>query len=148
MRLAVQPEGSKTMQITFDTAVDSLDDVLGLLSKAYDVEVTVQSPSANDSRPRTKTRAATSPGTAARRASTRSAKPGRATKSAKAPGKAAARRPARRGSGSNVSPAGQSALIRAWAKRRGLAVGDAGRLSASVIAGYQATHSRGATKPK
>ena len=136
------------MQITFDTSVDSLDDVLGLLSKAYGVQVTVAASSARGSRVRGKARASASSKAAPRRATSRSATPRPGAKSAKAPDKAPARRRARRAGGSNVSPAGQSGLIRAWAKRRGLAVGDAGRLSASVIAAFQAAHSPGATKPK
>ena len=40
----------------------------------------------------------------------------------------------------NVAPPGQSDTIRAWARSNGLQVGDAGRMSAAVIAAYNARH--------
>ena len=40
----------------------------------------------------------------------------------------------------NVAPPGQSDKVRAWARSQGMQVADAGRLSAAVIAAYQAHH--------
>jgi starch synthase len=40
----------------------------------------------------------------------------------------------------NVAPPGQSDKIRAWARSQGMQVADAGRMSAAVIAAYQAHH--------
>jgi len=40
----------------------------------------------------------------------------------------------------NVAPPGQSDTIRAWARSRGMQVADAGRMSAAVIAAYNAQH--------
>ena len=40
----------------------------------------------------------------------------------------------------NVAPPGQSDTIRAWARSKGMQVGDAGRMSAAVIAAYNAEH--------
>jgi hypothetical protein len=42
---------------------------------------------------------------------------------------------------SNVAPPGQSDTIRAWARSQGMQVADAGRMSAAVIAAYNAQHS-------
>ena len=40
----------------------------------------------------------------------------------------------------NVAPPGQSDKIRAWARSQGMQVADAGRMSAAVIAAYEAHH--------
>jgi hypothetical protein len=40
----------------------------------------------------------------------------------------------------NVAPPGQSDAIRAWARSNGMQVADAGRMSAAVIAAYNAQH--------
>jgi hypothetical protein len=44
------------------------------------------------------------------------------------------------GLAANVAPPGQSEAVRAWARAQGMPVSDRGRMSAGVIAAYEAAH--------
>jgi hypothetical protein len=96
-------------------------------------------PSGTDAEPDTATTAATSKASATRTVSKSasangSVKPKRVAAKQANPAQAQPPKPA------NVAPPGQSEAIRAWARSQGMQVADAGRMSAAVIAAYQAHH--------
>jgi hypothetical protein len=88
---------------------------------------------------RTTRKAAASKASATRRVS-KSANADESVKTKRVSAKKATPRQAQPQKPANVAPPGQSEAIRAWARSQGMQVADAGRLSAAVIAAYQAQH--------
>ena len=90
--------------------------------------------------PGTATQASASKAPATRTGSKSASATGSAVKAHRVTAKRAKPAEAQSPKPANVAPPGQSDTIRAWARSQGMQVADAGRMSAAVIAAYQAHH--------
>ena len=122
------------MQVTIDTRHDTLEEALAVIQLAFaHVNGSASADSAGPGRAGTK-KAATK-----NRRLSRSATGPVAPAASQAPGgkRAATSRVDR---SSNIAPAGQAEVVRAWARAQGMQVKPAGRLSAAVVSAYNAAH--------
>lgn len=122
------------MQVTIDTRHDTLEEALAVIQLAFaHVNGSASAGSAGPGRAGTK-KAATK-----NRRLSRSATGPVAPAASRAPvGKRAAT--SRVDRSSNIAPAGQAEVVRAWARAQGMQVKPAGRLSAAVVSAYNAAH--------
>jgi hypothetical protein len=127
------------MQVTIDTRHDTLEEALAVIELAF-ARSSHPAPAASAGTGRAGTKKTTAKKTMAK--TSRSAKSAKASvapavSKAAAGTRAATSRAARL---PNVAPPGQADVVRAWARAQGMQVKPAGRLSAAVVAAYNAAH--------
>jgi hypothetical protein len=122
------------MQVTIDTRHDTLEEALAVIQLAF-ARASEPAPASSAGPRRTGSKKTMAKKSRSPRSTKASAAP--AVSKALASKRAATSRVDRR---SNVAPAGQADVVRAWARAQGMHVKPAGRLSAAVVSAYNAAH--------
>jgi hypothetical protein len=122
------------MQVTIDTRHDTLEEALAVIELAF-ARSSHPAPAASAGTGRAGTKKTTAKKSRSAKSAKASVAP--AVSKAAAGTRAATSRAARL---PNVAPPGQADVVRAWARAQGMHVKPAGRLSAAVVAAYNAAH--------